>query len=271
MLMHLACPAALAEDTSFGAALSAALERRGLGAQALGVLDNILAHEAPPPRAAPAVVRELLARPAAASDAAALFARFVPEAMFPFASHVASQSFEEALAAYIARILEAQRLLRAATGELDAAGILERLRDAFPASSSLSIKADAAGVERANRLFVEATARFAAALRSVPIPPPARLDSPLGPIVIGSRGDDTHGPGAALIVDPGGNDVYTRAPAADAVSLLFDLGGSDRYGGADLVLRGFSALIDYAGDDHYAMDGPGLGAAIGGASLLVDF
>jgi hypothetical protein len=269
VFMHLPCPAAPAEDTPLAASLSAALERRGLGAQALGVIDNLLAHEAPPPRAAPPVVRELLARPAAALDAAGLFARFVPEALFPFASHVSDRSFEEALGAYIAELQEAQRRLRASTGPLDAGRILGELREGFAASASLNIRAD--GIEAANRLFVEATGRFAAALRGARIPGPARLDSPIGPIVIGTPGDDVHPPGATLIIDPGGNDTYTRAPAADAISLIFDLSGNDRYGGADLALRGFSALIDYQGDDQYAMDGPGLGAAIAGASVLVDF
>lgn len=269
--MHLPCPAVQAEDTALAAALSAALERRGLGAQALGVIDNVLAHEAPPPRAAQPLVRELLARPAAAADAAALFARAVPEALFPFATETpAAAAFEQHLESYVGQLQEARRLLRAASAEVDGTRILGELRDGFLTGASLNIRTDAAGIAQANRLFVEATARFAAALRSVPVPQPARLDSPLGAIVIGSPGDDVHPPGAALIIDPGGNDVYTRAPAVDAVSLIFDLGGNDRYGGADLALRGFSAIVEYHGDDVYAMEGPGLGAAIAGASLLVD-
>jgi hypothetical protein len=269
---YLAAAVAQAQEGWLAERLQAALERRGPGVQALGVIDNLLAHEAAPPRAAPPVVRELLARPAAAADAAALFARFVPEVLFPFATQASGEeSFEKSLSTYIAQLAEAQRLLRAATGEVSAGGILAQLRDGFLTSTSLSMQADAAEIEQANTLFIQATARFAAALRSVRIPAPARFDSPIGAIVIGSRGDDVHTPGAALIVEPGGNDLYTRAPAADAVSLIFDLGGNDRYGGADIALRGFSALIDYDGDDRYAMDGAGLGAAIAGASLLVDF
>jgi hypothetical protein len=270
MLMHLPCPAAHAEDTALAAALSAALERRGLGAQALGVVDNHLAHEAPPPRHAPRAVRELLAAPAAAADAATLFARYAPEALFPFATQPSTRSFEEALSLYVEEMLQARRLLQQATGEVDAAGILARLRESFFGAAALNIKVDAAGLEQANALFVEATSRFAAALRSASIPGPGRRDSPIGAVVIGSVGDDAHGPDAALIIDPGGNDVYSRRAAAGAVSLIFDLAGSDRYQGSDLALRGFSALIDYGGDDAYAMDGPGLGAAIAGASLLFD-
>jgi hypothetical protein len=84
------------------------------------------------------------------------------------------------------------------------------------------------------------------------------------------RGADRHGP-AALIVDPGGDDVYERAPASGgAISVIVDLGGNDRYGGSDFVVRGLSALFDFAGDDRYEMSGPGLAGAVAGASLLVD-
>ena len=268
--MHLACPAAPAEDSALATALSAALERRGPGAQALGVIENHLAHEAPPPRHAPRAVHELLAAPAAAADAAALFARHAPEALFPFATEASQLSFEEALSAYIKELTEARRVLHAATGEVDQARILGELREGFLSPAALGIKVDAAGLEQANRLFLAATSRFAAALRSARIPEPGRRESPIGAIVIGGAGDDVHGPDAALIIDRGGNDVYTRAASAGAVSLIFDLAGSDRYHGSDLALRGFSALVDYGGDDVYAMEGPGLAAAIGGASLLFD-
>ncbi len=88
--------------------------------------------------------------------------------------------------------------------------------------------------------------------------------------MIGSRGADRHAP-AALIVDPGGDDVYERAPASGgAISVIVDLGGNDRYGGSDVAVRGLSALFDLAGDDRYEMSGPGIASAIAGASLLVD-
>ena len=46
----------------------------------LGVIDNILSHEGPPPPSPP-IVRELLAEPLEAMDARAIFERTVPEAL----------------------------------------------------------------------------------------------------------------------------------------------------------------------------------------------
>ena len=43
--------------------VAAELARQALGPDALLIIDNVVRHEAPPPRAAPPVVRELLARP----------------------------------------------------------------------------------------------------------------------------------------------------------------------------------------------------------------
>ena len=44
--------------------------------------------------------------------------------------------------------------------------------------------------------------------------------------MIGTRGDDVHDPGAAVIVDPGGNDQYLRTPATGgSISVIVDLGG----------------------------------------------
>jgi hypothetical protein len=52
--------------------------------------------------------------------------------------------------------------------------------------------------------------------------------------------------------------------------VIVDLGGNDQYRGSDIVQRGLSAIVDFAGDDRYAMES-GLGAALVGASLLIDF
>ena len=120
--------------------------------------------------------------------------------------------------------------------------------------------------------FFEATLRFAQALRNVPLPRATRFSSEIGLVVIGTPEKDSHGPGAALIIDPGGNDSYLRAPATGgAVSVIVDLEGDDRYAGSDVAAGALSALVDFSGHDRYAMSGPGLAAAIGGAALLVDF
>lgn len=219
-----------------------------------------------PPRAAPPLVLELLRDPPRSGDAAALFRRSVParlgwEAQSPIS-----------LDAYLQQLAEAQAMLRAATRPIDERALLQRLADGLPSQEQLLAVADAvdaAGVERASALFLEATARFASHAGRYE---PGRFASAIGTVVIGSPGDDRHDAGAALIIEPGGDDEYTRAPAlAGAVSVIIDLGGDDRYSGSDLALRALSAIVDLRGDDRYRMEGPGLGAAIAGASLIVDY
>ncbi len=121
--------------------------------------------------------------------------------------------------------------------------------------------------------FLDATARFVNGLRApgLVLPPPQRRATHIGVVVIASAGADRHGPDPALIIDPGGDDVYERAPPArGGISVIVDLAGNDRYGGFDLAHEAHSALIDLAGNDRYVMDA-GLGAARGGVSLLLDF
>jgi hypothetical protein len=55
-----------------------------------------------------------------------------------------------------------------------------------------------------------------------------------------------------------------------AVRVLIDPGGNDRYAGSDMVLGGFAAIIDLAGDDRYEAEGPAWGSAIAGVSVLLD-
>ena len=240
------------------------------------------------------MVRELLAEPLAAADAATLFDRAVPEALRRFVEEVsvearalrgadeAPASLRELLDTYLAELAEAQRFLRAAArGEaVDAQALILELRNNLPSRNRLHEIAsgyDPPVLHRAMTLFLNATARFTRALREggarIEFPVEGvRFDSAVGRVVIGTRGDDMHGPGAAVIVDPGGNDTYIRAPATGgAISVVVDLGGDDRYGGSDVVVHGLSAIVDFSGDDTYAMAGPGLGAAIAGASIVVDF
>ncbi len=212
----------------------AELQKRSLGPDALLIPDNLLRHEIAAPPATPALVRELLARPLAAADAAAIFERSVPAALRELAAlqpPPEAADFETLLARYVA---------------------------ARPKTSAE---------------FLEATARFAQGLRApgLEFPPPQVRETPLGRVSIGGPGPDRHGPHAALIVDPGGDDVYERAPPdAGSVSVIVDLAGDDRYGGADFARGAFSALVDFAGDDRYDMRS-GLGAARDGVSLLLDF
>ncbi len=274
------------------ARVDAILLRRGLGHEALGVIDNTLRHEAPAPPAAPPLVRELLARPLQAAHAADLFDRAVPVALRQLvdearaqpartAARTAPVELRELLDPYVEQLAQAQRMLREAWGTpIDPAPAILELREDLPSAAtlqSLGAHLDRAMLAQATEIFVDATARLVSDLRAagthLEFPAtPLRYDSPIGVVSIGSRGDDVHAPDAALIVDPGGNDVYERRPATrGAISVIVDLSGDDDYRGSDIAVQGFSAIVDLSGNDHYTMTGPGLAAALGGASLLIDF
>jgi hypothetical protein len=293
-LLFAACaavPPRMEVPDGLGARVDAVLARRGIGLDALSVIDNLLRHEGVvPPPFAPAVVRELLARPLAGANAAALFERTVPAALRRVADEVSTPQsaggmpvrLDDLLNVYIGELAEAQRVLKAAAGSgpVETQVILGQLKHQLPPRDQLrrvAAAVDAAAIDRANALFLDATARFIHALRAagpgLQFPGKAmRFDSAVGAIVIGTMGDDVHGPGAAVIIDPGGNDVYERAPATGgAISVIVDLGGDDRYRGSDVVVQGLSVIIDFSGNDRYTMAGPGLGAAIAGAALIVDF
>jgi hypothetical protein len=245
-------------------------------AGSLLVLGNILAHEAPPPPYAPAVVRELLSRPREVLDAENLFLNAVPPELHGGVVPREMQSFENLLDQYVDELSSIQRSFQEAVRPFDDAALLRRLADGLPSADQLlraGNAVDAAMLRAVTGRFLESTLRFAhAARRAGGFPPQGlRLDSPIGLVVVGTAGNDRHGPEAALIVDPGGDDLYERRPAiGGAVSVIVDLGGNDTYTGSDVAVRGLSALVDFAGEDRYAMTGAGLGAAIAGVSLLLD-
>ena len=244
------------------------LERRGLGADALLVIDNLLAHGPPAPPATPPLVHELLARPLDAADAARIFRTAVPDSL-----RAPRPAQSQSLEAILSELADAQRLVRAAAQAFDDEVLRRELPTALTTSERFvaAVKAlDETALRRANLRFADAVAALAA-LRAEGLQPGA-FDSAIGKVVIGTRGNDRHGPHAALIIDPGGDDVYERLPPrAGAVSVILDLAGNDEYRGSDVAIGALSALIDLGGDDRYAMDGSGLGAAIAGASILIDF
>ena len=279
-----------ARPEGLAARVEAVLMRRGLGRDALSIIENVIRHEGPPPVAAPPLVRELLGRPLAAVDAAILFDRAVPAGLGRLADTGSAPrapvenglptELGDFLAVYLGELTEARRALQAAAEgvTIDGESIVRQMSEgALPAAAFRSMAAvDPARLERATAMFIDATARFVHALRerreSLRFPEKAmRFVAAVGTVSIGTRGDDHHGPDAAVIIDPGGNDIYQRAPTTGgAVSVIIDLGGNDRYEGIDLVVNGFSAIVDVSGNDRYTMNGPGLGAAIFGASVLVD-
>lgn len=247
---------------------------------ALLVIDNVLVHEGPPPPHAPAMVRELLAHPLEAQDAETLFRRAVPASLVEFMQRPPRAEpwvLNEVISLYINELNNIHQELQQTIKPFDETPLLRRLDEGLMSADQLLHVAgavDAARLEKVNFRFIDATLRFAHAARSATgFPEQAMLfDSPIGLVSIGTPGNDRHGPEAALVVDPGGDDAYERRPAiGGAFSVIVDLGGNDRYAGSDVAVRGLSAIVDFAGDDRYEMQGPGLGAAIGGVSLLVDY
>ena len=280
-----------AHRDEIAARVGAVLEQRGLGPDALSVIDNLVAHNSPvPPPFAPALVREILAHPLKATDTQSLFDRAVPGSLVRLVHEISGAAtsrkdeiqIRDLLAPYLADLEAAQLHLRGAvrgTG-IEASAVLAELRSDLPSPGMLRAVAavlDEAALGRANDAFLVATARFIRALRAaegrIRFPDSGeRFATPVGVVSIGTRGDDVHDPDTAVIVDPGGNDCYLRAPVTGgAISVVVDLAGNDRMSGSDVVVHGFSAVIDLQGDDHYAMDGPGQGATIAGVSLLLDF
>jgi hypothetical protein len=238
----------------------AVLDRQGLGADALRIIDNLVRHGPPPPRAAPALVADLLTRPLDALDAAEIFGRTVPAALDAVGRQARPRQFDALLDAYLDELREAHRLLGRATKPFDEELILRQLAQGFPRQDALLAIAealDADALRRANTAFVEATARLARDLQHVGAIPEGKIvETESATIRIGTRGKDVH----QLSPVRGGN-----------ISVVIDPGGDDEYRGSDVALGGFSAIIDLSGNDRYIMDGAGLGAAIAGAALLIDF
>ncbi len=109
---------------------------------------------------------------------------------------------------------------------------------------------------------------------------PLVLETALGRIRIGSAGNDVHPGGDFLVIDPGGDDVYTGMNAASGpglpVSMVLDLAGNDRYEGGETSgslaygLLGIGVLVDAGGNDVYRNASIGIGAACYGFGGLFD-
>jgi len=269
--------------------VAAVLERRGLGGDALGVIDNMLEHDGPLPPLVPAQVREILARPLLALDAAAFFERAVPAELQRVAGALDARpepgpalTARDLLEPHLRELAGAQKLLRTALrAPLDPAPILRELQTRLPGAGRLAAIAGALDNEalgRASRRFLEASAGLMRALRAaegrIRFPArPQRFESEFGTVVIGTAGDDHHGP-ATLILDPGGNDTYAPSLAVGAFSLIIDLAGNDRYvaggPGVGAAIAGASIIVDAGGDDLYQADLFGVGAAAFGIGAILD-
>ena len=77
LALLLAAAAAAAQAQTLRERVAATLESRGLGREALGVIGNVLRHEAPPPPATPPLVLERLEALGVAAPADAALPRFL--------------------------------------------------------------------------------------------------------------------------------------------------------------------------------------------------
>ncbi|UCC11709.1 MAG: HEAT repeat domain-containing protein [candidate division WOR-3 bacterium] len=105
--------------------------------------------------------------------------------------------------------------------------------------------------------------------------------SPHGRIVIGGYGQNHYDGDYALIIDLGGDDLYTGMPATgigvlyDPFSVIIDLSGDDVYRSQRVCaigagVLGCGVLIDLEGNDVYRGFHNSIGAALLGAGSVVD-
>ena len=107
------------------------------------------------------------------------------------------------------------------------------------------------------------------------------VDTPLGRLVVGGKGDNYYEDSVAFLVDLGGKDTYdarfgsSAAAPKSGVSLLLDLDGDDEYicEEDDAFGSGFFGVglcYDCAGNDRYSAMGYSLGSAYVGVGILYD-
>jgi len=106
------------------------------------------------------------------------------------------------------------------------------------------------------------------------------IDAPFGRVVISGYGDDEHVTNAALLIDLGGNDVYTNNAGGcgrnGGVAVCIDHTGDDKYLAPDSnYVQGFGflgvgMLIDLAGNDVYKAKHFSQGVGIMGLGALWD-
>ena len=105
-----------------------------------------------------------------------------------------------------------------------------------------------------------------------------RLDTSFGEIIIGGVGSSKYQGTFAVIIDLGGDDLYSLSTSEDDStnsSVIIDLDGDDIYRSeGDFVIGsgffGSGILVDVSGDDTYLTDNFSLGSGLFGVGMLVD-
>ena len=253
-----------------GARVETALVERGLGRDALAMIDNIVTHQGAMPAGVDPAVASYLRDPLSVFQASANLDRF--DAATSVAadnqwspSGDMSDAMRGLIARYVGGMRDAQAALSVAFPifccrpeqaliELTGGGRVA------PALEELVAAADRDALNRAVRIFVATQVRAVADMAAISDSDleslkPGAFDSPIGMVRIGTAGADRHDRPAALIVDPGGNDSYFRDLDVGAVSAVMDFAGDDRYEGQDAAVLGLSAVLDRSGADFYRTPG----------------
>jgi hypothetical protein len=105
-----------------------------------------------------------------------------------------------------------------------------------------------------------------------------RLDTFLGEIIVGGVGSSNYQGTFAVIIDLGGDDLYSLSKAENEninSSVIIDLAGDDIYRSeSDFVIGsgffGEGILVDVSGHDTYLTDNFSLGSGLFGVGILVD-
>jgi HEAT repeat protein len=100
--------------------------------------------------------------------------------------------------------------------------------------------------------------------------------TPYGPIAIGDTSRTVYEGCFALIIDPGGDDIYNLTNDTRVhFRLIVDCGGDDAYrshevAGVGGVIAGTSLILDLEGNDSYRSEGVSLGAGVCGIGAIED-
>jgi len=110
--------------------------------------------------------------------------------------------------------------------------------------------------------------------------PAFEFKTPYGTVKIAGKGDDTYDDDYLLLIEPGGDELYSRAGAnpdiTHPLSIVIDLDGNDSYVNESYDpaiaagVLGAGILIDWRGDDVYESNGLGQGGGLFGLGLLYD-